>query len=132
MERYIPHIKQFVKFGIVGVGNSIIDFAGFLIATRIFDLHYLAANTLSWTIAVSFSFVVNKFWTFRSRETAVIGKQSIKFFIVSAVALALSLIILDILIRILGIHDLIAKILTIGIIVFWNFFLNKYWTFKPV
>jgi len=130
MKRYIPHIKQFVKFGIVGVGNSAIDFTGFIIGTRILGLHYLAANTLSWTFAVTFSFIVNKFWTFRSRDTSVIGKQSAKFIIVSSVSLILSLIILDILIRLLGIHDVLSKLLTIGIIMFWNFFMNKYWTFN--
>jgi len=28
-------------------------------------------------------------------------------------------------------HDLIAKAMAIGVVLFWNFTINKLWTFRP-
>lgn len=124
-----PHYRQFTKFSIVGTGNSIIDFTVYLLATRVFGLHFMVAKVVSWFAAVCFSFTMNKYWTFRSRSPASAFEQYIKFVIVSLVSLGLSASILYILVRRFGIYDLIANVLTIGVVVFWNFFMNKFWTF---
>src|SRR3990167_6836118 len=60
--------KQIIKFGIVGVINTIIDFGLLNLLVAIFDWAVLWANTVSFSVAVLNSFFFNKYWisTFRS------------------------------------------------------------------
>ncbi len=124
------HVRQFIKFGIVGLGNTVIDFGIFTLGTRLLHLQYLLANTLSWICAVFFSFSLNKYWTFRSLDATAIHRQYFKFFIVSLISLLISLALLSYLIGQLGMQDLVAKGATIVVVMFWNFFMNKFWTFS--
>ena len=130
MEQTMNTIRQFAKFGIVGVGNSTIDFTLYLLGTRMFNLHFLLANTISWIAAVSFSFAMNKYWTFSAHGNSHIREQSAKFILVSIGSLMLSQLLLYSQMQAAGMHDLIAKIVTIGVVGFWNVFMNKFWTFR--
>jgi putative flippase GtrA len=124
------HVRQFIKFGIVGLGNTVIDFGMYVVGTRFLSLYYLYANTLSWVCAVFFSFTMNKFWTFRAVQPGALVRQYSKFFIVSFVSLVISLALLHVLVDMLHVHDIIAKGATIAVVMFWNFFMNKFWTFS--
>lgn len=124
------HVRQFIKFSIVGVGNTLIDFGFYIIATRLFEWHYLAANTFSWLCAVCFSFTMNKFWTFRAGGSGAAVRQYAKFVVVSVISLLISIGLLHLFVDSFHIHDIVAKLLTIGVVVFWNFFMNKFWTFS--
>lgn len=126
------HVRQLIKFSIVGLSNTLMDFSVYFVLTRYAGTPFLLASTISWLLAVTSSFTFNKIWTFRVRGTQGIRDQYIKFFLVSVVSLILSLSLLWLLVTEFHIHDLLAKIATIGIIVFWNFFMNKFWTFKGV
>lgn len=124
-----PDIQQFIRFSIVGVCNSIIDFSLYITLLS-FNVYYLAAHGFAWMVAVCFSFVMNKYWTFRSFEHKVIMQQYTKFFIVNAVGLGLSTMLLYFFVDYLNVSKIIGKILAIGIVLFWNFFMNKLWTFQ--
>lgn len=126
-----PAVTQFARFVVVGTSNTIIDFTIYTILTRLVGLHFLIANTCSFIVAVTWSYVINRIWTFRNRS-ANVSSQFIKFIVVSLSALALVTILLATFHRGLGINDLIAKALAIGIVMFWNYFLNRHWTFKTI
>lgn len=123
-------VRQFIKFSIVGASNTLIDLGGYVILTRAFGVYFIAANICSWLIAVCSSFVLNKYWTFRTHEPARVLNQYLKFFIVSVGALMLSTLILHILVTRWSISDLFAKGITIAFVVVWNFGMNKRWTFR--
>lgn len=58
-----PLSGKIVRFGVVGLANSLIDLAAFamLVAAGLWPL---AANGLAWLVAVSFSYAVNSRWSF--------------------------------------------------------------------
>lgn len=122
--------KRFIRFSIVGLINTFVDFGLYLLLTRIFDFHYLLANVSSWIVAVCFSFIMNKYWTFECYDKGAIPKQYVKFFVVNIIALGLSVLILFLFVEIFKLPDVFGKIFAIGLIAFWNFFANKHWTFR--
>ena len=128
--RLFEETKRFARFGTVGIGNTIIDYGLYILLTRVFDVYYLIATVLSWLVAVMFSFIMNKYWTFRANNHRDATKQSARFLAVNIVGLLFSTALLFIFVSRLGIPDLIGKVMIIGILMFWNFFLNKFWTFK--
>jgi dolichol-phosphate mannosyltransferase len=129
-----PGIRQFIKFGIVGSSNAVVDFLVYFCISRSSEWwrhNYLLANVASFMIAVTWSFFWNKWWTFKNNQSsAKLHHQYLKFFIVSAGGLGWAELILFITVSSLGWLDLFGKFLAIFLVTFWNFFLNRLWTFK--
>ena len=125
-------VRQMIKFGLVGVLNTAIDFSVYFLLTRFtpfFADHRLAANTIAFIVAVSNSFFLNKYWTFREK-TQTAASQYPKFFFVSFGGLLLTQGIFFALHTMAGLHDLWAKMLAVIVVMCWNFAANKLWTFK--
>ncbi|WP_048647895.1 GtrA family protein [Nitratireductor soli] len=61
------------RFAMVGIANSLIDFAAFS-GLVLLAVPPLLANVLAWAVAVVFSFAVNSRWTFVQAET--VGRRS--------------------------------------------------------
>ena len=141
---YITHartsntgIYQFFKFGITGVTAAVIDFSIFLALTRVVHLREIPSNLISVFIATCFTFVVNKFWTFRNKSRSEMHTQSLKFFTIAAINYGLQQLILYIVIFHTPLHlvlgsydDLGGKVIAVAIVMFNSFFSNKYWTFR--
>lgn len=121
---------QALKFGVVGVINTIIDFSVYniLIVYALFPV--LGANTISFTLAVINSFFLNKFWTFGSRSRHNITAQFIKFVLVSLVGLLLSNLTVYVTNIQLDWHYNIAKVISIAVVLVWNFLGYKLLVFK--
>lgn len=125
-----PSIAQFVKFSLVGASNTLIDFLLYALLTRAFHWHYLPANVFSFSVAATWSYTLNRRWTFRDR-TSRIRRQYPKFFLVAVIGLGLTSLFLAVFIDLIGLHDLIAKAITVVLVTFWNFSANRTWTFRP-
>ncbi len=120
---------QFVRFCVVGIFNTIIDYGVYLFFSRSIGLFFLYANMLAILVAMTFSFFVNKYWTFNNFEKKI-KSQSAKFFLIGIVYFFLYNIIFYIGVHNLNMYDLLAKVIAIVIGLSWNFMANKYWTFK--
>jgi putative flippase GtrA len=57
-----------VVYALVGVVNTAVDYTVFLTAHAVFDLSLVAANMLSWIVAVSGSFMLNSTITFAAES----------------------------------------------------------------
>ncbi|OGY83747.1 MAG: hypothetical protein A3F54_05195 [Candidatus Kerfeldbacteria bacterium RIFCSPHIGHO2_12_FULL_48_17] len=130
LQRY-PNINQFFIFACIGVFNTIIDFSVYFALTRFLALYYILANFFSFATATTFSFFTNKRFTFRDRSLATPG-QYMKFFVVTGIGFFLNTTILFLSVDYFKLHDIAAKILAVGIVLFWNFSINKLWTFRSV
>ncbi len=143
-------IYQFFKFAVTGTIGAAFDFGIFAILHSYFGWHYLRANFVSVFIAICVTFLFNKFWTFRAKGTEDLRRQTFKFFVVATANYFLQQLLLFLFVSYLpleaifgkvtqadiedfsNIKALICKALAIFIVMFSNFFLNKFWTFKGV
>jgi len=129
-----PAAKQFAKFVMVGLVNTAIDFLIYFSLTRgtdFFEQHLLSANIIAFSIAATNSFFWNKKWTFRDQGKNYHVQYS-KFLTVSIGGLILSQGIFVLGVHYLKISDIITKLAAVVIITFWNFALNKRWTFRKI
>jgi len=123
-------LRQFVKFCIAGSINTALDFVVYFSLTRgteFFGRHFVAAAVISFSLAVMSSFLLNTFWTFRAGSDGW-RRRAPKFFTVAAVGVVLNALILKGLVS-WGLYDLFAKVIAIGVVLFWNFTAQKKWTF---
>lgn len=129
-----PHrgtFEQFARFVIVGATNTVLNFAVYIGLTRGFafwERHFLIANAIAFAVAVMSSFLFNNYWTFKRGGTGA-AMRGAKFLTVVATALAWNNVILYGLTEI-GLHDLLAKLVVVGIVGLWNFTLYKFWAFR--
>src|SRR3990167_8623458 len=77
--------KRVGKFGLIGILNTVIDFVVFNIFIN-FGVYRIAANLISTTVAMTFSFVANKSWVFRAKQGSVL-RQAVLFLLVTAFGL---------------------------------------------
>lgn len=78
-------IYQFVRFCVVGVGNTAVYYVAYLLFLQF--LPYLVAHVLGWCVATVFSFFMNAWFTFKVRPTI---KRFLAFPLSSLVNLAVS------------------------------------------
>ena len=131
---------QFVKFGIVGVSNTVIAYVlymasllGFRSAGLFTGADYLAAQIISFVLSVLWSFYWNNKMVFRPLE----GKQRtwwkalLKTYVsYSFTGLFLNTVLLVLLVQVLHISEFIAPVFNLIINVPINFLINKFWAFK--
>ncbi len=125
-------VRQFVKFGIVGASGFVVNLVVF---TFLQHLTPPAEQPARFTLNYSISFLsggvsnyfLNRIWTFRS--TGHVARQAVQFLSVSAIALAVGLVVSKLVTPMLGAGHRTWCLATLsGIVV--NFFINKYWTFR--
>ena len=82
---------QAVKFGLVGVLNTLIDYAVYslLVLIPFFHEHYLLAQVIGYSCGLINSLGLNKKWTFQQKERLDKG-QLVRFVLVNLLALGVS------------------------------------------
>lgn len=119
--------EQLAKFCVVGAVGYVINLAVY--ATLIHEgLHYLAAATCSFLVAVTSNYVLNRLWTFRDRRAGV-AAQGVRFLVVSVASLGANLVVLHLLIT-LGAGKLVGQAIAIVLVTPLNFLGNRLWSFR--
>jgi len=125
-------VIQFIKFGIVGLSNTIISYLIYALLVYL-GFHYLIASILAFFLSVLNSFFWNSRYVFKKDNGAKrsVLQALIKTFISYAfTGLLLQNIFLFIFIDILHISKYIAPLISLVVTVPLNFIMNKYWAFR--
>lgn len=83
VEARIAFLVKALSFGLVGVVNTGVDFGVFWIAAQEFRVPLVVANVISWTVAVSGSYVLNSMFTFAAESGRKLGWRSYGAFLAS-------------------------------------------------
>ncbi|MFH1400054.1 MAG: GtrA family protein [Nanoarchaeota archaeon] len=119
----------FIRFCIVGAISTVVDLSILYSLTEFAGIHYLKSATISFVIGAIINFSLNKKYSYRNTSKQV-HKQFPIFLVVATTGLAINLGLLYLFVTHLAIWYMAAKILAILIIMFWNFFINKFVTFN--
>ena len=130
-----PELTRLVRFLAVGSLGTLLDF-GLLTILKMTGSSTLVANTLGFLAGLTSNYIWNSRWTFAG-QTRTGWRQFLQFACVSLVGLAMNNIIVlgfeGPVGRLIGDPDrgyLPTKVLATGLVVFWNYFANRFWTFK--
>ena len=84
--------------------------------------------SLGFMAAASTNYLLNRWWTFRSHDPEV-AQQYVQFVGISAIGLILNNIIIYLLNDKARLNFYLSKLIAIGLVTLWNFFMNYYFTF---
>jgi putative flippase GtrA len=123
---------QAARFAAIGVLNTSVDFGVFLFAIAFLTSSLIAANVLSWTVAVTGSYVMNSFVTFAAESGRQLRFRAYLGFVGSGVAgLIANTATLLIAAKLLFLPVVLAKLLAIGASFVVNFSLARFVVFRP-
>jgi len=148
-------LARFCKFSAVGTLGAAIDFGILNLLVQLAGFPKVLANVFSFTTAVISNFVWNRLWVYPETRGEPLRTQFFQFFIVNVAGLAINTTIfyasdrwflgemgllagpIGALARVIGMShfDLAyngAKVIATGVVLFWNFFINRLWTFRHV
>jgi dolichol-phosphate mannosyltransferase len=140
--QYSRRAKTIVKFGLVGIIGTLIDFVFYKLFINSLGIPPASSKGLSTEIAIINNFFLNNFWTFKYRKTKTNLWQKLGIFnLVSLGGLALGVLVVKLLHDIYG--DGYATILgrniaynnfyffaTIPPVMLWNFTVNHFITWR--
>lgn len=139
-EEIFSVFMQFVKFGIVGISNTLISYvlyAGSLLIFKKFAImpvgDYLIAQIIAFALSVLWSFYWNNKMVFVREEgkKRSVMKALLKTYVsYSFTGLFLNSILLALWVQVFHMSEFLAPIINLLISVPVNFLINKFWAFK--
>ena len=99
----------------------------------------MVAATISFTAAVLSNFTWNRLWTFPESRERPLGSQLVQFAIVNVLGLVINNVLLVTTDQYIFRHLVstrlsynLAKAFAIGVVLFWNFGVNRVWTYRGI
>ena len=143
---------RFIRFAIVGGIGAVIDFAVMNLLVNLFSFSLVLAGTISFIAAVLSNYTWNRYWTYPDSRSKPLIRQLLEFSVVSVIGIIIRIPTLALLEPITyrfvtnlssnlpvlntlpakALSDNITLAIAIIIVLFWNFFVNRYWTFSDV
>jgi putative flippase GtrA len=139
---------RFLKFATVGAIGAVIDFSVMNLLTHFLNFRLVIAGTISFICAVTSNFLFNRYWTYPDSRSRHVLHQLGMFFLVNAAGIAIRIPILHYAEPPLanafestihfssGLSEALARnatlALAVGVVMIWNFFINRYWTYNDV
>lgn len=126
--RHPANWLQLLKFGLVGGSGYLVNLLVFALLTSLLDLHHITAAIGAFAVAVSNNFLWNRHWTFDAGH-GIARSQAVRFFAVSLAALALNLVVLEMLLSAGLVGEIPAQAIAVAVAMPFNFVGNRLWTF---
>jgi putative flippase GtrA len=148
-------LQRFLKFSVVGVIGAVVDFGIFNVLANLIGIDSLLSSVISFSLAVTSNFLWNRFWTYPDSRSKPVTQQVAQFGIVSIVGLAIRTPIFALSenplielaermlprvgflrIPLIAAYDAtvigrnLALALAVIIVLFWNFGINRIWTYS--
>ena len=122
-------VRQMIRFGLVGVLNTLVDTAVYFILSRSGLIPNLViAKGISYAVGVLNSFVWNKSWTFKSHVES--RRVFLPFIVTTLLAVGINAGVMRLALDTVGLPELGALALATVAIFLWNFAINKFFIFR--
>lgn len=131
-------LTRFLKFASVGAFGMVVDLTVLNVLVKLAGMQLLLANAISFSIAVVSNFTWNRLWTFPESQERPLQTQLVQFAVVNVIGLAINTIVLWLAFQAtrLFLPDPLdynlAKITAIGVVLFWNYGINRIWTYRGI
>lgn len=141
---------RFLKFATVGAIGALVDFGTFNLFSAVLGVHPVLSSVFSFTTAMLSNFTWNRYWTYPDSRTKPLARQLVEFGAVNLVGLLIRTPLFA------GLNGVLVTLferfsfLPIGIltptflgynlalgtailvVMLWNYFVNRYWTYNDV
>ena len=123
---------ELVAYLFAGVATTVVNYVVYFIATRMLGLGVMAGTWTAWVVAVAFAYVVNKVFVFHTHcgSAAALVKEAAGFAAMRLASLGMETVIMFVTVELLGLNDLVMKLLTNFLVIILNYVFSKLFIFK--
>ena len=141
-------LERFIKFMVVGIIGAVVDFGVYNLLIEGLDLLPEVAGSVSFVLAICSNFFWNRYWTYPDSRSKPLIRQFVQFFVVNALGIVIRLPVIALTKgpfgrlaeRLFSLETTSASTLgnnvalgvAVIIVMFWNFFVNRFWTYSDV
>lgn len=122
------NLLKFLKFGVVGVSGTVVDFGITWLLKEKAKLNKYLANGIAYMCGATSNYFLNRYWTFNDHSPEMLT-QYLKFLGVSAIGLGLNTLVIYILVTRFKLNFYVSKIIATLLVLLWNFTANLMLTF---
>jgi putative flippase GtrA len=123
-----PLLVQFVKFGLVGISNTLITLLVYALLWNVLGLWYVAASAIGFAVGAVNGFLWNRAWTFKGHVGDAL--TPVRWFVVQGCGLLVNSALIYVFVDGAALGKLIAQAATIVIVTVLTFIANRSWTFR--
>jgi len=140
--------ERFLKFVVVGSIGFVVDFLMYNFVRYAIGFSPEVSSVLSFSTAVLSNFLFNRFWTYPDSRSKSVSRQILQFSAVNVAGLIIRTTIFalihEMMVKFFGdilgnfvissrfLGENISLAIVVIIVMFWNFFVNRYWTYNDV
>lgn len=135
MKRLISLYKKYseiINYLIVGVLTTLVSIIIYWLFTKLFHVNYMISNVISWIGSVSFAYVTNKKFVFKSKcdNEKDVFIEIYQFFKYRVFSLVIDIFLMYLFVEVFNIDDMIAKVIVQFIVIALNYIFSKLFVFK--
>lgn len=132
MFKFLKKYEEILKYLFIGGCTTVVSLVSYFVFANVTEMHYQAANVLSWALAVTFAYVTNKTFVFQSKYDGV--KNTLlemgSFVSFRIASLAVEIISMYFFVQICKIDDNIVKLMNQVIVTVLNYLFSKFFIFQ--
>jgi len=121
-------LAQFLKFGLVGVSNTLLTLATYTLLLKVLGVWYLAASAIGFAVGATNGFLLNRRWTFREHVGDAL--TPVRWGIVQTGGLGVNEGLLFLFVHDARLDKLLAQVCATAVVTVTTFFVNRAWTFR--
>lgn len=118
-------LAQIMKFGVVGVIATVIDFGVMIFLTEVFGINPVASATVSFTVSVIFNYLASMRYVFSHREGMSRQREFAIFIVLSIIGLVINDALMWVGTEMTPVDYRIVKVLATAVVMVWNFVSRK-------
>lgn len=119
-----PQLAELFRFAFTGGVCFLVEFLALTLLVELFHTPVLIATAIAFLIAVAVNYVLCIKWVFTGAKDGGAGVK-VTFLITSGMGFALNELLMWLLNIVLGVHYMIAKVISTLLVMIWNYFTKR-------
>ena len=124
---------QFLRYILTGGAAFVADFALFALCLYVLNWHYLVANLVALVVGLVLNYALSILWVFTACKRFFKKRKVLEFSLFAVVGIAgvgLNQLLMYLMIGVLGLNEIVAKVIAAAIVLMWNFGGRKLMLFR--
>ena len=123
-------VGQLFRYAIVGGISFVVDYGSLWLLTEKAGLPYLWSAAIAFILGLICNYLLSTAWVFGESRIKNAWGEFLAFAIIGVIGLGLNELIMYACTDGLGFHYMLSKIVSTGIVFFWNFLARRFLVFK--
>ncbi len=123
-------VRQLLRYTVVGGISFVVDYGSLWLLTEVAGLPYLWSAAIAFILGLTCNYLLSTRWVFGESRISNLWGEFAAVALIGVVGLGLNELIMYAFTDGIGLHYMLSKIISTGIVFFWNFLARRFLVFK--